>query len=96
MPLFGDRRSRLLAGTPAIDGIQGVRENSVCRISLQYKADSVNFLILVFFASSTAGDIINPLAPTAQESTQIAKISILKLEGIMKKNPMSVAIEYES
>ena len=36
--------------------------------------------------------MINRLVPSAHKSARIAKISILKLEGIVKKkNPMSVA-----
>ena len=33
----------------------------------------------------------NPLLPTTHKSAWIDKISILKLEGIIKKFPMSVA-----
>ena len=33
----------------------------------------------------------NPLVPIAHKSVRIPKISILKLEGIIKKFPMSVA-----
>ena len=33
----------------------------------------------------------NPLLPIAHKSARIDKISILKLEGIIKKFPMSVA-----
>ena len=34
---------------------------------------------------------INPLLPIAHKSAQIGKISFLKLEGIIKKIPMSDA-----
>ena len=34
---------------------------------------------------------VNPLVPIAHKSARIGKISILKLEGIIKKFPMSVA-----
>ena len=36
------------------------------------------------------GICINPLVPSTHKSVRIAKISILKLEGIIKKFPMSV------
>ena len=36
-------------------------------------------------------DWFNALVPNAHKNIRIAKISILKLEGINKKNPMSVA-----
>ena len=36
--------------------------------------------------------IINPLVPSAHKTARMAKISILKLGGIIKKFPMSVAI----
>ena len=40
---------------------------------------------------------INPLVPSAHKSARIAKISILKLEGILKKKiPMSVVTIYVS
>ena len=35
--------------------------------------------------------MFNPLVPSAHKSVRISKISILKLEGIIKKFPMSVA-----
>ena len=35
--------------------------------------------------------IDNPLVPRRHKSVRIAKISILKLEGIIKKFPMTVA-----
>ena len=34
---------------------------------------------------------LNPLVPSVHKSVRIAKITILKLEGIIKKFPMSVA-----
>ena len=39
----------------------------------------------------SASVLINPLVPSAHKSARFAKISILKLEGIVKKNHMSVA-----
>ena len=35
--------------------------------------------------------MLNPLLPIAHKSARIGKISILNLEGIIKKFPMSVA-----
>ena len=40
----------------------------------------------VYWMESAAYPSINPLLPIAHKSARIGKISILKLEGIIKKN----------
>ena len=49
---------------------------------------SISFLS---FYSRPQTDNVNPLVPTAHKSARIAQISILKLEGILKKIPVIVA-----
>ena len=39
---------------------------------------------------------INPLVPSAHKSSRVAKISILKLEGIIKKKKSYERRDYES
>ena len=43
-------------------------------------------LIFSSLLEKVKGSAINPLVPSAHKSVRIDKISILKLEGIIKKN----------
>ena len=50
----------------------------------------------VYFAAKgshthTLVTLVNPLVPSAHKTARVAKFSILKLEGIIKKFPTSVA-----
>ena len=45
----------------------------------------------MFIIHATQNCYFNPLVPSAYKSARITQISILKLEGIIKKIPMSVA-----
>ena len=50
---------------------------------------------MLLISTDKSGFIVNPLVPNAQKSVRIVKISIRKLEGILKKNPSEYR-DYES
>ena len=53
------------------------------------------YLDITILKPDKGNGVVNPLLPSAHRSARIAKISTLKLEGISKKFPMSVATKTE-